>query len=83
MTEANTNLLPLMLITLILGVFIGKTLQSDSNAKLEYGDSGLPKNCRTIIYENYKGYTSKDYTAEDVVESINRNCGKDGYSWPE
>jgi hypothetical protein len=53
----------------------------DPNAKPTYGDTGLPKNCRAIIAVNIEGWRSKQYTAEEVLASIDRNCGAYGYSW--
>lgn len=53
----------------------------DNNQKLIYGDTGLPKNCRAIIKSNIDGWKSGEYTAEEVLDSINRNCGEFGYSW--
>lgn len=69
---------------LILGILIGIFLSpssEDPNSKLIYGDSGLPKNCRAIIATNIAAYQDSEYSAEDILESIDRNCGKNGYSW--
>lgn len=53
----------------------------DPNAKLTFGETGLPKNCRAIIQANLDGWHSGEYSAEEALGSIERNCGKDGYSW--
>jgi len=53
----------------------------DSNSSLIYGESGLPKNCRAIITSNINGYKNKSYTADEALNSIERNCGEFGYSW--
>lgn len=53
----------------------------DPNKRLEYGDTGLPKNCRAIIKSNVDGWRSGEYTAEETMGSIDRNCGEHGYSW--
>ena len=68
---------------LIMGIIIGFFLfnEKDSNLKLEYGETGLPKNCRAIIKSNYEGYRLEEFTAEGALDSINRNCGEFGYSW--
>lgn len=55
----------------------------DPNAKPTYGDSGAPKNCRAIIQANIEGWRSQQYSAEDALASIERNCGANGYSWEE
>lgn len=53
----------------------------DSNSKIVYGKTGFPKNCRAIIKENIDGWRMQKYTAEDALNSIDRNCGEFGYSW--
>ena len=53
----------------------------DPNSKATYGDTGLPKNCRAIIQANINGYKSNEFTAEEAIDSIERNCGENGYSW--
>lgn len=53
----------------------------DYNANLMYGSSGLPKNCRAIITENIKAYRNNEYSASDIMESIDRNCWANWYSW--
>jgi hypothetical protein len=67
---------------IIFGVVIGYLIFGvDPNAKLKYGDTGMPKNCRAIIKDNYEGWYLKNYSAEEALDSINRNCGESGYSW--
>jgi len=80
--RANNSLLMkffILIIGFILGYFVfnGK----DSNLKLEYGGTGLPKNCRAIVKANYEGWYLGNYTAEEALGSINRNCGEFGLSW--
>lgn len=53
----------------------------DPNEKLIYAESGLPVNCRALIAENIKGWRSRQYTPQEALESIDRNCGADGYNW--
>ncbi len=72
------------IIYIILGISIGIGLSptpTDSNSRLMYGDTGLPKNCRAIIASNITAFQNNEYSAEDTLESINRNCGAEGYSW--
>lgn len=72
-------------VVVLVGVLIGYLLfqGNNPNAKLEYGDTGAPKNCRAIIKVNIDSYKAGEYSAEDVLSSIDRNCGEDGYSWEE
>ncbi|HNV23387.1 MAG TPA: hypothetical protein PKH98_00695 [Candidatus Omnitrophota bacterium] len=53
------------------------------NQSFKYGKTGLPKNCRALIAENLKGFQLGGYTAEDALDSINRNCGPNGLIWNE
>ena len=56
-------------------------LWPDPNAKAIYGETGLPRNCRAIVAHNIEGLRSGKYTAEGIADSLDRNCGSDGYSW--
>ncbi len=53
----------------------------DLNSKLLYGDTWYPKNCRAIIKVNIDGFRSWEYSVEEIIDSIDRNCGEFGYSW--
>jgi hypothetical protein len=70
----------LMLMLLLLSATACSTRQLD-NSTLLYGTTGLPKNCRAIIKAGIDGYRTKQYTADDVLASIDRNCGEFGLSW--
>ena len=55
---------------------------TDPNAVPTYGENtGLPKNCRAIIMDNVRRWRAGEFTAEESMESIDRNCGEHGYSW--
>lgn len=64
---------------------------SKPNSKPTYGDSGLPKNCRAIIQTNIDEYRKIRSSNEDIAQqleningvfdSLERNCGSNGYSW--
>ena len=54
----------------------------DPNSKPTYGkETGLPKNCRAIVQQNIDAYRAKQYTADEVMASLERNCGANGHSW--
>jgi hypothetical protein len=53
----------------------------DSNAKPEYGKTGLPKNCRAYVQVAINDYRAKRYTAVEVMDGLERNCGEHGISW--
>lgn len=48
-----------------------------------YGETGFPKNCRALIADNIRGFDYKQYTAEEALYSIDRNCGANGLIWGE
>jgi hypothetical protein len=57
---------------------------NDTNSKPTYGEStGLPKNCRAIVQFNIDAYRAKQFTADEIMSSLERNCGINGYSWEE
>lgn len=71
----------IVFLVLLVGLLAGCKL-GDPNARAEYGESsGLPKNCRAIVQANVDGYRSGKYTADEVVSSLERNCGANGHSW--
>lgn len=59
------------------------TACGNPNDAPRYGKTGLPKNCRALIQENIDGYRLHQYTADEVMNSLERNCGANGYSWDE
>jgi hypothetical protein len=54
----------------------------DPNSKPIYGkESGLPVNCRAYVQAAIDGYRAKQYTADQAMAGLERNCGIDGLSW--
>jgi hypothetical protein len=54
----------------------------DPNSKPAYGrDTGLPANCRAYVQGAIDGYRAKKYTADEVMDGLERNCGANGYLW--
>ena len=54
----------------------------DPNSKPTYGEeSGLPKNCRAIVQANIDAYRAHEFTSDEIMNSLERNCGASGYSW--
>ena len=68
------------LILLCMVLILAGCNNNNNNAPI-YGSSGAPSNCRAIITENIRGWRSGQYSAEDALHSIDRNCGEHGYSW--
>ena len=67
-------------------VLIGVWLLSgcdDSNSKPTYGESGLPKNCRAIVQNAIDEWRKGNYSTEDTMSSLERNCGANGHSWKQ
>lgn len=63
------------------------------NSKANYGESGLPKNCRALVQANVDMYRKLDKSQENyldfrvelegIIDSLERNCGANGYNWDE
>ena len=61
------------------------------NTKPTFGETGLPMNCRAVIQANIdeiKKIRESDVDfrlqmikIDDHVDSMERNCGANGYSW--
>ncbi len=82
MPITNLKMYFFIVLAFIIGAFVGaKYFYDDPNSKLVYGDTGYPKNCRAIITENMRGYKDRTFSAEQALDSIDRNCGEFGYSW--
>lgn len=73
------RIVPALLVLAVAGC--GESAKELSNTELMYGNTGLPKNCRAIIKVNIDAWRAGSYTAEEVLGSIDRNCGEFGYSW--
>ena len=56
---------------------------SDPNSEPEYGDSGLPSNCRSYIQFSIDAWRAGEYEGEETMNAIERNCGSSGYLWNE
>lgn len=53
----------------------------DSNSRPEFGDSGLPKNCRAYVQVAVDSYRTKRYSTNKVMDGLERNCGVQGHLW--
>jgi hypothetical protein len=71
----------LLILVAAMSALCGCAKLGDPNEKPTYGDTGLPKNCRAIIKANVDGWRAGQYSAEETMGSIDRNCGEYGYSW--
>jgi hypothetical protein len=62
----------------ILALLVG----CDDNDKAVYGEkSGLPVNCRAYVQVSVDGYRNGTYTADSVINGLERNCGENGHAW--
>ncbi|MDQ0568327.1 hypothetical protein QFZ42_000161 [Variovorax paradoxus] len=57
--------------------------QTDPNSAPTYGKTGLPSNYRAYVQVVIDGYHSKQYTADESFNALERNCGVNGYSFVE
>lgn len=51
------------------------------NSKPTFGETGLPKNCRAIVQNAIDEWRKGNYSTEETMGSLERNCGANGYSW--
>jgi hypothetical protein len=71
----------MIIASFITGFFASWYIFGDTNTKPVYGKTGLPKNCRAIIMENINAFENNTFPADEVIASIDRNCGAQGHSW--
>lgn len=54
----------------------------DQNTKPIYGEStGLPSNCRAYVQVAIDAYRNKEYSADETMAGLERNCGVNGNLW--
>lgn len=54
----------------------------DLNSKPAYGEStGLPSNCRAYVQVAVNAYRNKEYTTDETMAGLERNCGANGHLW--
>lgn len=70
-----------VLIIAAMAFWAGMKYQKDPNAEPQFGETGLPANCRALISIAIAGWRAHDYSAEDTFASLERNCGAAGYLW--
>lgn len=54
-----------------------------SNVKPTYGKSGLPSNCRAYIQYAINSYRQGEYSVDDTMTAMERNCGINGWLWED
>jgi hypothetical protein len=54
---------------------------NDPNEKAEYGDSGLPKNCRAIVKANIEEYQKVKQEMHDTEMQLGARYGNDSYEY--
>lgn len=59
----------------------GCDIPDDNNVPSYSKETGLAVNCRAYVQVVINGYRSRQYTAEQSFDSLERNCGINGYSW--
>lgn len=80
--KVSPGRLTLLLTAVAIAFVVGRASAEDPNARLAYGSkTGLPSNCRALIAAAISGYLNKQYSAEESLTSINRNCGEFGSLW--
>ncbi len=59
----------------------GCILKDDNESPVYSKENGLPVNCRAFIQYAIDEYRAGKYSANDTFLAIERNCGKNGWSW--
>lgn len=70
-----------MKIFLLSPLLLAAVLSGCGDEPAQYGDLGLPSNCRALIAGNLEGWRTQAYTAEEALGSIARNCDEHGPLW--
>jgi hypothetical protein len=71
-----------LLLILTLHSFLAGCGQADDNDAPVYGkETGKPVNCRAYVQAAIDGYRAKQYSANDAMAGLERNCGANGWSW--
>jgi hypothetical protein len=66
----------------LLAALLASCVYGDDNDAPVYGrDYGLPVNCRAYVQAAIDGYRSKQYSADDSMAGLERNCGANGSAW--
>lgn len=84
MTKSKLSYIPTLVFigaAFALGVTIGHANNRDDNAAPEYGQTGLPKNCRAYVQTAINEYRNKVHTIDEAMNGIERNCGVAGHTW--
>ena len=56
----------------------------DDNNKAVYGKTfHLPVNCRAYVQASIDGFRQQKYTASEVMNGLDRNCGINGQAWKD
>lgn len=54
----------------------------DDNKEAVYGDQfHLPVNCRAYVQVSIDSYRSHEFTADQIMNGLERNCGINGNAW--
>ena len=69
------------IVCLIGGFLIGRALVYERpNSEARYSN-GYPANCRALVQANIDGWRSGAYKPDEVMASLERNCGAYGMLW--
>ncbi|WP_218688990.1 kynureninase [Psychrobacter sp. BF1] len=68
-------------IPILIAILFISACSGDHNSKPELGSSGHPSNCRAYIQLSVDEWRADNYTTEDTMNAIERNCGTYGSLW--
>lgn len=75
------NTIHYLLYTALASTALYYGFQDDNNQPIYGEKTGLPVNCRAYVQVVIDGYRSRQYTAEESMNGLERNCGINGQVW--
>lgn len=57
--------------------------REDRNAHPRYGNLGLPANCHAYVDQAIASYRRQQFTIDETLAGLERNCGAGGSLWRE
>lgn len=59
----------------------GCNYQDDNDRPIYSKENGLPINCRAYVQVVIDDYRARNYSADEAMNGLERNCGANGWSW--
>ena len=66
---------------ILLLVVLTAGCSQDPNETAVYGDTGLAVNCRAYVQVSVDSWRNDEYSTQEVMDALERNCGENGWLW--